>query len=136
MQVLIDTCVWSQALRRTTDHSNDHARELRDIILDNRACIIGPIRQEVLSGIRVPEHFAFLREHLAAFPDLLIQTIDYENAAAFSNLLRRKGIQGSVIDFLICAVADRYSLLIYTLDDDFKYFSKYLSIKLYTPSSK
>ena len=133
MQVLIDTCVWSQALRRT--HGNNaHARELRDIISDNRACIIGPIRQEILSGIRNKQHFLDLREHLSAFPDLLIKTIDYETAAEFSNILRSKGMQGSAIDVLICAVANRYSLLIYTLDDDFKHYSKHLSIKLYSLS--
>jgi predicted nucleic acid-binding protein len=130
MQVLIDTCIWSQALRRTDD--NDHTSELREIISDNRACIIGPIRQEILSGIRVKQQFQSLREHLSAFPDLLVKTNDYENAAEFSNLLRSKGIQGSAIDFLICAVAYRYSLLIYTIDNDFNYFSEYLPIKLYT----
>ncbi len=135
MQVLIDTCVWSQALRRTkTDDNNKHRLELRDIISDNRACIIGPIRQEILSGVRDKQHFQSLCEHLSAFPDVLIKTIDYESAAEFSNLLRSKGIQGSAIDFLICAVAHRYSLLIYTLDNDFKHFSKYLPIKLYTVS--
>src|SRR5262245_18305049 len=103
MQVLIDTCIWSQALRRADD--NNHANELRDIISDKRACIIGPIRQEILSGIRVKQQFQSLREHLSAFPDLLINTNDYENAAEFANLLRSKGIQGSAIDFLICAVA-------------------------------
>jgi predicted nucleic acid-binding protein len=130
MQVLIDTCVWSQALRRT-DKNSDHVHELRDIISDNRACIIGPIRQEILSGIRIKQHFQTLREHLSAFPDLLIKTIDYETAAEFLNLSRSKGIQGSAVDFLICAVACRYSLLIYTLDDDFKHYSKHLPIKLY-----
>lgn len=131
MHVLVDTCVWSHALRRA-EGNNHHAHLLRDIISDNRACIIGPIRQETLSGIRLKQHFQSLRERLSAFPDLLIKTIDYESAAEFSNLLRGKGIQGSAIDFLICSVAHRYSLLIYTLDDDFKYFSKYLPIKLYT----
>lgn len=131
MQVLVDTCVWSQALRRT-DNNNHHAHELRDIISDNRACIIGPVRQEILSGIRHKQHFQTLREHLSAFPDLLIKTIDYETAAEFSNLLRSNGVQGSIIDFLICAVANRYTLPIYTLDDDFKHFSKHLPIKLYT----
>lgn len=131
MHVLVDTCVWSQALRRS-EGNNQHARELRDIISDNRACIMGPIRQEVLSGIRLKQHFQTLRDHLSAFPDLLIKTIDYECAADFSNLLRSKGIQGSAIDFLICAVAHRYSLLIYTLDDDFSHFVKHIPIKLYT----
>ena len=63
MQVLIDTCVWSQVLRRT-DGSNHHAYQLRDIISDNRACIIGSIRQEILSGIRIHLNH---REDLTAF---------------------------------------------------------------------
>jgi predicted nucleic acid-binding protein len=130
MQVLIDTCVWSQALRRTG--RNNHALLLKDIISDNRACIIGPIRQEILSGIRIKKHFNSLREHLSAFPDLIIKTRDYECAADFSNTLRSKGVQGPAIDFLICAVAYRYALLIYTLDKDFEHFSKYLPIKLYS----
>lgn len=131
MHVLVDTCVWSQALRRNKVDQT-HTRELSELISDNRACIIGPIRQEILSGIREIQQFKSLREHIAAFPDLLIKTIDYESAADFSNLLRSKGIQGSAIDFLICAVAHRYSLLIYTLDDDFKHFSKHIPIKLYS----
>lgn len=130
MQVIVDTCVWSQALHRANT-DNRYAHDLRDIITDNRACIIGPIRQEILSGIRDKSQFKILREHLSAFPDLLIKTIDYETAAEYSNLLRSKGIQGSAIDFLICAVANRYSLLIFTIDDDFKYLGKHLPIKLF-----
>jgi predicted nucleic acid-binding protein len=130
MQVLVDTCVWSQALRRT-ENKNHHTRELADIISDGRACMIGPIRQEILSGIRVKQHFQSLSERLSAFQDLLIKTIDYENAAGFSNLLHSKGTQGSAIDFLICAVAHRYSLLIYTLDNDFHHYGKYVPIKLH-----
>src|SRR4029078_1172796 len=106
MHVLIDTCVWSEALRRN-DGNNKNASELRDIISDNRAFIIGPIRQEILSGIRIKKQFESLRGHLSAFPDLLIKTIDYEKAAEFSNIVRSKGIQGSTIDFLICAVGYR-----------------------------
>jgi predicted nucleic acid-binding protein len=129
MQVLVDTCVWSQALRRANE--NKYACELRDVISDNRACLIGPIRQEILSGIREKKQFQILRDHLSSFPDLLIKTVDYETAAEFSNTVRGKGIQGSAIDFLICAVASRYSLLIFTVDNDFRHFSKYLPIKLY-----
>lgn len=131
MRVLVDTCVWSQALRRI-DGDNKQTQELRDLISDNRACIIGPIRQEILSGIRLQHHFQALRDHLSAFPDLLIETVDYECAAEFSNLLRSKGLQGSAIDFIICAAAYRNSLLIYSVDQDFKHFSKHLPIKLYT----
>lgn len=133
MRVLIDTCVWSHALRRHHSY-NHHAQELKDLISDNRAYIIGPIRQEILSGIRLKQQFETLRDKLSAFPDLAIKTIDYEHAAEFSNQARRKGIQGSAIDFIICAVAYRYSLLIYSTDQDFSNFSKHLPIKLYQPN--
>ncbi len=130
MQVLIDTCIWSLALRRT-DVESQHIHHLRELISENRAYIIGPIRQEILSGISHKQQFIKLRNTLEAFPDLLIETSDYERAAEFSNTVRQKGIQGSAIDFLICAVAHRYALAIYTLDKDFDHFSAHLPIKLY-----
>jgi predicted nucleic acid-binding protein len=130
MRVLVDTCIWSLALRRTTSEPK-HTDKLRELISENRAYLIGPIRQEILSGITHHQQFIQLRNTLAAFPDLLVQTSDYECAAEFSNLLRQKGIQGSAIDFLICAIAHRYTMAIYTTDKDFDYFLPYLPIKLY-----
>jgi predicted nucleic acid-binding protein len=48
-----------------------------------------------------------------------IDRSDYERAAHVFNACRRKGIQGSNIDFLICAVAHRHAMPIFTLDRDF-----------------
>jgi hypothetical protein len=50
MRVLVDTCIWSKALRRKNCNSNVIKR-LADLIYDGRVAIIGPIRQEILSGI-------------------------------------------------------------------------------------
>ncbi len=93
--------------------------------------IIGPIRQELLSGIREQSQFERVREHLRKFPDLQITTDDYEEAASFYNRCRSKGIQGSATDFLICAVATRNDLVIFTDDRDFVNYSKVLPIRLY-----
>ena len=93
--------------------------------------IIGPIRQELLSGIRELSQLERVREHLRRFPDLQIVTDDYEEAASFYNRCRSKGIQGSGIDFLICAVATRYDLVVFTDDRDFVNYSKVLPIRLY-----
>ncbi|MEM7556386.1 MAG: hypothetical protein AAF378_20260 [Cyanobacteria bacterium P01_A01_bin.84] len=49
----------------------------------------------------------------------------------YSNICRRQGIQGSHTDFLICAVATRLKMQIYTSDKDFSYYSKHLPISLY-----
>ena len=131
MKVIVDTSVWSLALRRDKDDSPAPVQELRHIIRDHRAQMIGPIRQEILSGVRSKSQFKKLRKHLESFPDLPILTEDYVTAAQFFNHCRSKGIQGSNTDFLICAVAVRNKLSIYTTDKDFEIFSKYIQIVLH-----
>ena len=93
--------------------------------------MIGPIRQELLSGIRESTQFNRLREHLRAFPDTEITSDDYEDAASFFNRCRAQGIQGSNTDFLICAIAVRNQFSIFTTDGDFTHFSRVLPIVLH-----
>jgi hypothetical protein len=89
--------------------SNTMVHELRRIIPDHRVQMIGPIRQEILSGIRSESQFKKLQKHLESFPDLPAITKDYVTAANYFNRCRSKGIQGSNTDFLICAIANRTS---------------------------
>ena len=131
MRVLVDTSVWSEALRRAKKVDPGIVQELRSLILERRVDIIGPIRQEVLSGLRTDAQVEKLEKHLAAFPDLHLKTDDYTTAAQFFNICRAKGIQGSNTDFLICAVAVRRQLSIYTSDKDFPLFAKHLPIALH-----
>ena len=131
MKVLVDTSVWSLALRRGKQSIAAPAQELRQLIQDHRVQLIGPIRQEILSGIRNDSQFNKLRKHLESFPDLPILTNDYVRAAKFFNLCRSKGIQGSNTDFLICAVAVRNKFSIFTTDKDFELFSKHIKIILH-----
>jgi len=131
MRVLIDTSVWSLALRRGDGPSKPEAEELRRLIAAHIAEIIGPIRQEILSGVRDQAQFARLEAHLAAFPDVPLLTEDYVTGAKFFNLCRSKGIQGSNTDFLICAVAVRHDLAIFTTDGDFAQFARCLPIVLH-----
>lgn len=62
-----------------------------------RLLMLGAIRQEVLSGIREPQRFEWLRQKLRAFPDFPVSLEDYETAAEFYNSCRAKGVQGSII---------------------------------------
>ena len=131
MRVLVDTSVWSEALRRRKKIESDIVREFRSLILEHRVDIIGPIRQEVLSGLRDNAQFEKLEKHLAAFPDIPLETADHIMAAQFFNTCRAKGVQGSNTDFLICAVAVRRQLAIYTTDKDFPLFEKHLPVVLH-----
>jgi hypothetical protein len=80
VQVVVDTSVWSLVLRRRALPSADDAvtLALKDLISDARAMLIGPVRQELLSGIKEPAQFEKLRSALAAFPDEPLTVADYE----------------------------------------------------------
>lgn len=133
MNVIVDTCVWSLALRRKKVYADAYVNELKALLSEGRVQMIGPIRQEILSGIRSDQQFEVLRDHLKAFPDMDLHTADYELAAEFFNLCREKGVQGSNTDFLICAIASRRELPILTTDKDFDQFKNILPINLHMP---
>ena len=128
---VVDTSVWSLALRRNTPNDAlSIVNILRDLIADGRVVLLGVIRQEVLSGIRYSEQFIRLRDYLRAFPDLELTSEDYELAAEFFNTCRSNGVQGSNTDFLLCAVAHRRSYSIFTTDKDFENFRLHIPIVL------
>ena len=77
--------------------------------------------------------FDLLRDHLRSFPDLPLESTDYEEAATAFNRCRERGIQGSNTDFLICAAALRRKLAIYTTDGDFLRYARVLKVELHEP---
>ena len=133
MKVLVDTCVWSYALRRgrLSAEQEPVVREFGHLIRDSRVQLIGPIRQEILSGMRDNAQYLVLRDHLREFPDLLVSTDDHERAAEMFNRLRAKGIQGSNTDVLLCSLSERTGMPIFTTDEDVRLVIKNLKLKLY-----
>lgn len=138
MKVLVDTSVWSMALRRPKNlepsaGQQATANALADLVRDGRAVLIGPIRQELLSGLKTQSQFEVLRDSLVAFEDLALSMPVYEAAAQAFNTCRAHGVQGSNTDFLICAAAMHYQLPVFTLDGDFVNYRKWLPVPLYAP---
>ncbi len=131
MKILVDTPIWSYALRSQNKNYQAEIDKLTVLIRDQRAIIIGPIRQEILSGYSDIRKYKKLREKLSYFENTPIINSDYELAAELCNKCRRKGIQGSHIDFLICAVAKRLDVPIFTTDQDFTQYKKIISLKLF-----
>jgi hypothetical protein len=121
MKVLVDACAWSLLLRRKKRTAMSAKQQftlkaLTEAILDGRVAIVGPIRQEVLSGIQDLAQFEKLRVALEAFPDERLTTAHYEEAARLFNLCRSRGVECGSIDILICAVAVQMQLDILTYD--------------------
>ena len=136
MKVLIDTSVWSQALRRQSSEvsSTDQVRVvnvLKELIHVSRIAMLGPVRQELLSGVKTQKQFETLQQILSVFSDETLQREDYEQAAKNFNQCRQGGVQGSNTDFLICAVSMLRGWPIYSLDRDFEQYQKHLKVKLH-----
>ncbi|MES9883860.1 MAG: PIN domain-containing protein [Sedimenticola sp.] len=131
MKVVVDTPIWSYALRSKRDGYELHVQEFEALISDQRVIMLGPIKQEVLSGYSDKSRFEKLNNKLRYFENTQIINDDYVQAAIFSNTCRSKGVQGSHIDFLICAVAFRLKSEIFTTDNDFSYYGKHIPIQLF-----
>ena len=136
MNVLVDTSVFSLALRRKNESLSTNERflvaELSELIREGRARMIGLIRQELLLGVKATEQYEKLRVHLRSFPDEVIDTSDYEEAAKAGNRCRAKGVAVSIVDILLCAVAIKRQWAIFTTDPDFSNYAKVLPLRIYT----
>jgi predicted nucleic acid-binding protein len=98
--------------------------------LDGDVVLIGPIRQEVLSGIRHQIQFERLQKRLNDFPCFEMRQSHYERAAECFNSCRAHGISAGSIDMIICAAAIQHDVHIMTTDPDFTRYAKHLPILL------
>ena len=139
MKVLVDTSIWSLALRRKPHQLNAEQQRLKEafakLISEHRVVMIGPVRQELLSGLRSERTFKVLKQALRAFDDAPLKTEDFEEAARAYNQCRASGVSATPIDLLMCAVAQRLSVAIFTTDKDFSRYAKLLPIRLYNVSA-
>ena len=131
--IIVDTTIWSKAYRRKRISGEDQSivKELYDILDAEEEVLIGPVRQELLSGIPNKNVFDDLRMKLDGFNNYEVRLADHDLAAEYFNICLSNGIQGSQTDYIICAVAYRYNLEIFTEDNDFNSYKEYLPIRLY-----
>lgn len=134
--VLVDTPIWSFALRRrAVDLSLSErllTKALYDLVRQSNVQLLGAVRQEVLSGIREESQFQRIRDHLRGFPHVELDSIDYEEAARISNQCRQHGIADSSVDMLMCAVALRHGWEIFTTDRDFIHYARVIPLRTFT----
>lgn len=130
MKVIVDSDVWSEALRKRSGDPSPERLFLDDLIREKRVQLMGCIRQEALQGLRDKAQFERLRAALQSFPDRNPSQIEYELAAEFYNTCRSHGVQGSNTDFLICACSVTWGLPVLTKDKDFALYAQYLPPKL------
>jgi predicted nucleic acid-binding protein len=132
MRILVDTSIWSLALRRPSGVLNEEAVLLKTIIEQGEDIyLLGIILQEVLQGIRNSKDFLALKEYFKAFPLIDLNREDYVRAAELKNRLIGKGRQASTTDVLIASTAISHRCHLFTADKHFVQIAEHSELKLF-----
>ena len=132
MSLLVDTSVWSLALRRDRPQVSPAVDELRRALGGEELVVTtGLILQELLQGF-VPERArAQIVERFASMPLIEPDRDDYVAAAGIRNTCRRAGVQLGTIDALIAQLAVRHDHTLLTTDRDFEHAASHTGLRLW-----
>ncbi len=135
MSLLVDTCVWSMALRRDAPPDLPEVRALGDALASGELVVTtGPILQEILQGFSGPRAREAILGRFRALPFLTPDRSDHIDAAALRNRCRRNGIQIGTIDALLAALCVRHGLSILTTDADFRRIAEVSPLSVWSRS--
>ena len=121
MSLLVDTSVWSLALRRDAPADLPEVQALEEA-LESRELVVttGLVLQELLQGFSGPRARDAILDRFNALPFLVPDRGDHIEAAGLRNQCRRSGTQVGTIDALLAALCLRHGLSILTTDADFR----------------
>jgi hypothetical protein len=131
MSTLVDTCVWSLALRRARPERHPAVDALaRRLTGGDPVFTTGMILQELLQGFRGPRQERLIVQQLSLLPLLVPSREDHIEAAHLRNACRRRGIQVTTIDALIAQLCLRHGLELLTTDQDFARVARLFPLRL------
>ena len=132
MTILVDTSVWSLALRRDAEASEPEVQVLKDSLLGDEVVVTtGLVLQELLQGFSGPKAQAQIVQHFASLPLIQPDRDDYIGAAGIRNTCRRAGVQIGTIDALLAQLCIRHELTLLTTDQDFEHAAKHCALSVW-----
>jgi predicted nucleic acid-binding protein len=137
MTLLVDTSVWSLALRRDVEAREPEVQELKDALHGSEVVVTtGLVLQELLQGFSAPKAQAQITERFAALPLLQPDRDDHFGAATLRNACRRAGVQIGTIDALLAQLCLRHDLTLLTTDKDFVHAAKHCPLRVWPARSR
>ena len=135
MTVLVDTSVWSLALRRDVPAANvPEVAALRGLLESGEGLFTtGIVLQELLQGFSGPREAAQIIDRFAALPLLRPDREDHIEAASLRNACRRAGVQVGTIDALLAQLCIRHKLTLLTTDKDFHQTARHCTLQVWKP---
>ncbi len=132
MNFLVDTSVWSLALRRSEPGAEREVSRLREALFARESIYTtGLILQELLQGFRGPRQRDAILRRFAALPTITPDRDDHIEAAEIRNRCRRNGVQLETIDALLAQLAIRHELVLLSTDGDFRHAAEHVPLKIW-----
>jgi len=131
MTVLVDTSVWSLALRKDGPADHPAVKKLQSFLLDTQNIVlIGIILQEILQGFKHEGTFTKVTTYLDAFPLLSLNRSDFVAAAKLRRQAASQGLILSTPDCQIAAAAIQHHCTLLTTDKDFSNLAQLVPLQL------
>jgi len=132
LKVLVDTSVWSLALRRDRPNGNPSVDFLADALQREGSIFsTGLILQELLQGFSDPKARTQIIDRFAPLPLIVAQREDHIAAADLRNECRRRGLQIGTIDALLAQLCIRHDLTMLSTDRDFEHLARVAPLRLW-----
>ena len=137
MTLLVDTSVWSLALRRDALATDPEVQELKDALLGADIVVTtGLVLQELLQGFSGPKASAQIIERFAALPLLQPDREDHIAAAKLRNTCRRAGVQIGTVDAVLAQLCIRHDLVLLSTDNDFSLAAKHCPLRVWSATTR
>jgi len=137
MTLLVDTSVWSLALRRDAEAPGPEVQELKDALFGADVVVTtGLVLQELLQGFLGAKARTLIIERFAALPVLQPDREDHIGAATLRNACRQAGVQIGTIDALLAQLAIRHDLTLLTTDKDFTHAAKHCTLRVWPAQTR
>ena len=132
MMLLVDTSVWSLALRRDVVAAQPEVLYLQQALLGSQAVVTtGLVLQELLQGFSGPKARAQIIDRFSLLPLVQPDRQDHVDAASLRTTCRRGGVQIGTIDALLAQLCIRHHLTLLTTDQDFVHAARHCRLKIW-----
>jgi predicted nucleic acid-binding protein len=130
--LLVDTSVWSLALRRDARAEGAEVQALRTALAGNQSVVTtGLILQELLQGFSGPRARRAIIEKFSALPLIPPDRQDHIEASELRNRCRRAGVQIGAIDALLIQLCARHDLVMLTTDRDLRLATRHCDFRVW-----
>lgn len=133
MTLLVDTSVWSLALRRDAPATEPEVATLKDALAGSDVVVTtGVVLQELLQGFVASKARTQIITSFAALALIQPDREDHIAAADLRNSCRKAGVQIGTVDAIIAQICIRHELTLLSTDQDFVHAARHCPLKIWS----